>query len=217
MKDDITLQRDVLDELRWEPSINPAEIGVAAKDGVVTLTGYVNSFGEKLAAEKAAKRVQGVKAVAEEIEVRVPSQMKRTDADIAQAALNALEWHVLVPHDRVKVKVEGGRVTLEGELDWGFQRDAAMEAVRHLTGVHGVTNLISVQPRVEAQEIRTRIAAAFKRSAELDADRIKVEAAGGKVTLSGNVHSWVERDEAVRVAWAAPGVSAVENHISVSP
>jgi osmotically-inducible protein OsmY len=217
MKTDIQLQQDVLEELRWEPSVNPAEIGVAAKDGVVTLTGFVNSFGEKLTAEKATKRVQGVKAVAEEIEVRIPSMLKRTDADIARAALNALQWNTLVPDDRVTVKVEDGWVTLEGELDWGFQRDAAMEAVHYLTGVRGVTNLITVKPRVEPKEIKAKIAEAFKRSAELDANRIKVEALGGKVTLSGSVHSWVERDEAGRAAWAAPGVSAVDNHISVSP
>jgi osmotically-inducible protein OsmY len=215
MRDDV-LQQEVLNELKFEPSVNPAEIGVTVEDGVVTLTGYVDSYAEKLAAEKAAKRIRGVRGVAEEIEVRIPSAMKRTDADIARTALNALEWDVQVPNERIKVKVENGWVTLEGEVDWGFQREIAMDTVRDLMGVRGVFNMILVKPKVKTQEIKAKISDAFKRSAELDANRIIVEAADGKVKLSGTVRSWVERDEAARVAWAAPGVSAVENHIAIS-
>jgi osmotically-inducible protein OsmY len=213
---DNLLQREVLDELKWEPSINAAEIGVAVKDGVVTLSGYVDSYTQKLAAEKAVKKVRGVRAVAEEIEVRIPMVTRRTDADIARAALNALHWHVQVPEERIKVKVENGWVTLEGELDWAYQRDAAMTCVRDLTGVSGVTNLLTVRPKVKIQEIKTKIGEAFKRSAELDANRIVVEVINRKVRLSGKVHSWTERDEAARIALAAPGVSVVENRIAVS-
>lgn len=215
MRDDV-LQQDVQTELKWEPSINAAEIGVAVTDGVVTLTGYVDSYTQKVTAEKAAKRVRGVRGVAEEIEVRIPSVTKRTDADIVRAALNALEWNVRVPNERIKVKVENGWVTLEGELDWGYQKEAALDAVRDLIGVRGVSNLITIKPKVKTQEIKAKISEAFKRSAELDANRIIVEAADGGVTLTGKVHSWLERDEAARVAWAAPGVSTVQNYIAVS-
>lgn len=213
---DVGLQQNVLNELKWEPSIHAAEIGVAVKDGVVTLTGTVDSYSQKLAVEKAAKRVRGVRAVAEEIEVRIPAETKRNDADVARAALNALQWHIQVPDERIKVKVEDGWVTLEGDVDWNFQRDAAMDAVRELIGVRGVTSLINVKPQVKVREIKAEISEAFKRHAELDANRITVDAADGKVTLSGKVHSWTERDEAARIAWAAPGVSTVQNHISVS-
>ncbi|HSK79017.1 MAG TPA: BON domain-containing protein [Thermoanaerobaculia bacterium] len=214
---DVGLQQNVLNELKWEPSIHAAEIGVAVKDGVVTLTGTVDSYSQKMAVEKAAKRVRGVLAVAEEIEVRIPSATRRTDADIARAALNALQWHIEVPDERIQVKVEDGWVTLDGDVDWNFQRDAAMDAVRDLIGVRGVTSLINVKPKVKVREIKAEIGEAFKRHAELDAHRITVDATDGKVTLSGKVHSWMERDEAARIAWAAPGVSTVQNHISVSP
>lgn len=215
MNDD-TLQRAVLDEIKYEPILNRAEIGVAAKDGVVTLSGHVDSYIQKLTAEKAAKRVRGVKGLAEEIEVRIPTSSTRTDAEIARAALNALEWNVQVPHDKVLVKVEDAWVTLEGEVDWGYQRDAATEAVHELTGVRGVSNLVAVRPQVKTQEIKERIRDAFTRSAELDAERIHIEAADGTITLTGSVHSLLERDEAGRVAWTAPGVAKVENNLTVS-
>jgi osmotically-inducible protein OsmY len=216
MRDEI-LQREVLDELKWEPSVNPAAIGVAVTDGVVTLTGYVDTYAEKLAAEKAAKRVKGVRAVAEEIEVKVSTLTERTDTDIAKAALNALQWNVQVPEEKIKVKVEDGWVILEGQVEWGFQKEAALDAVRYLTGVRGVSNLITIAPKIATYEIKDKIRDAFKRSAELDADRIRIDAADGKVTLSGKVHSWLEHDEAGRVAWAAPGVTTVVNQLAVSP
>jgi osmotically-inducible protein OsmY len=214
---DTQLQRDVLNELEWEPSVHAAEIGVAVKESIVTLSGTVGTYAEKLAAEKAAKRVRGVKAVAEDIAVKVATGLERTDTDIAYAAVGALGWDVEVPHEKVKVKVEDGWVTLEGEVDWAFQRDAATRVVRYLMGVRGVTNLITIKPRVETWALKRRIADAFKRNAELDAKRIQVDAVGGRVSLYGNVHSWQEHDVATQVAWSAPGVVMVENHLAVSP
>ena len=214
---DAHLRRDVEEELEWEPSLHATEIGVAVHDGIVTLTGSVPSYTEKRAAERVAKRVQGVKAVANDIEVRMPWTSERTDADIAQAAVDALKWKTLVPDDRIKVAVSKGWITLEGDVDWQFQRKDAEEAVHHLVGVRGVTNQITVKPRVLATAVKSRIEAAFRRSAELDAQKIRVETHDGKVTLHGQLHSWAERDEADRTAWAAPGVSEVENLIMVTP
>lgn len=214
-KNDTLLRRDVLDELDWEPSLDASAIGVAAKDGVVTLTGNVDSYGERLAAERAAKRVSGVEALANEIGVRLPSALVRDDTAIAEAALHALKWNVLVPEDRVRVIVSQGRVTLEGELDWMFQRDAAYRAVRELTGVTGVNDRITITPRVSAAAVSERIGAALERSAEVDARGITVEEEGGKITLRGAVSSWAERDDAARAAWSAPGVANVVNLLVV--
>jgi osmotically-inducible protein OsmY len=213
----MSLKKRVLEELEWEPSLNAAQIGVAVTDGVVTLSGTVGTYAEKLAAERATKRIKGVRAMAEEIDVRLPTTMKRTDTDLAKAALDALAWDVEVPKGAVKMKVEDGWLTLEGEVEWGYQKEAAMRSVRYMSGVRGVTNLVTVRPRVQVGEIKAKIAQAFKRSAELEANRLDVEAIGGRVTLSGSVHSWEERDEANRIAWAAPGVAAVDNRIAVSP
>ena len=215
MKNNEQLQRDVLDELAWEPSVDAASVGVTAADGVVTLTGHVRSYAEKWAARQAVKGVAGVRGVADELEVKLPSSAKRDDADIAKAALAALKWHVEVPHDRLKVMVTDGWVTLEGSVDWGFQRKAADKVVRYLTGVRGVTNLVTVKKAARAQDVKAKIEAALKRSAEVEAKQIKVETMDGKVTLRGSVHSWTEHDAVERAAWSAPGVTSVEDHLTI--
>jgi osmotically-inducible protein OsmY len=213
---DLELKKAIESELSWEPSINAAEIGVAVKDGIVTLSGRVESYWQKVAAEHAAERVAGVKAVANDLEVRLPGMSERTDEDIARAAINALEWSVLVPPARVKVKVSKGWVTLEGTVDWQFQKSAAEKAVRKLIGVKGVSDFIEVKPRVSKTEVKVAIEDALKRSAELDATQIKVETEGDKVILRGKVHSWFEREEAERAAWRAPGVRTVEDQIEIA-
>jgi osmotically-inducible protein OsmY len=216
MKTNTQLQRDVMDELQFEPSVNAANIGVIAKDGIVTLTGKVCNYAEKYAAAEAAERVAGVKAVTDETKVDLPLAHQRDDQDIAQAALNALKWHVWVPKDAIKVKVQQGWVTLEGTVDYKFQQTAAEEAVQDLTGVIGVSNLISLKAVVAPSDLKVKIENALKRAAELDGERITVEVDENKVVLRGKVSSWAERDEAERAAWSAPGVWDVDDKLEIA-
>ncbi len=215
MSGDIQLQKSVLDELEWEPTVDAAHIGVAAKDGVVTLTGHVSNYAEKLTAERAARRVKGVKAIVQEIDVKLPSSDARSDEDIAASALSVLRWHAGLPADQIQLKVEDGNVVLNGEVRWQYQRDQAESDVREIKGVRSVANLITVKPFVQPYEVKRKIEEALRRSAELEASRISVSAAGGTVTLSGRVNTWHEREVAERAAWSAPGVTAVTDNLRI--
>ena len=216
MKTDLQIQKDVIDELRWDPSILDSEIAVAAKDGVVTLSGVVDSYAKKHAADRAAQRVSGVKAIAEDVTVRLTHTSIRTDAEIAHAAVAALKWDIQVPDEKIQVKVEDGFITLTGAVEWKFQHAAAEGAIRYLTGVKGVINLLKVQPKpVSRFEVSAKIKEALRRNAERDAERITVEAADGRVTLKGTVRSFAERLDAERAAWSAPGVTSVDDRIAI--
>jgi osmotically-inducible protein OsmY len=215
-KTDLDLQQDVVDELAFEPSVDASQIGVAAKDGVVTLTGRVDSYAEKIAAERAAKRVVGVKGLAVELEIELPASHKRSDADIAASALNVLAWDVSVPKDAVTVQVENAWLTLEGQVDWEYQKESAEQAVHRLAGVRGVTNRIAVRARATIADVKEKLRETFERRAGLDADHLSVETHDGTVTLRGTVHTWAERDDATRAAFSVPGVTLVENLTTIA-
>ena len=217
MKSDTEIERDVREELKWDPDLDAEDIAVSVKNGVVTLAGFTKSYTDRLEAEAAAKRVAGVLAVANDIEVRLPAIDQRPDPDIARDAVAAMKSALPISYDRIKAIVKGGWITLEGAVEWQYQKSTAETAVRKVKGVKGVTNVITVKPKVEPSELQRKIMEAFKRNAEVDANRITVEANGSEVILKGTVRSWIEREEAERVAWSAPGITRVDDRIVVSP
>ncbi|PZP93884.1 MAG: OsmY domain-containing protein [Variovorax paradoxus] len=216
MKTDMQLKDDILAELKWAPDVNETDVGVIVKDGVVTLTGHLSSYAEKFAAERAVERVSGVRALAEEISVKLPSSSQRTDAEIAAAAQQALAWNTMVPKESVHVKVEQGRVTLSGQVEWEYQRSAAFAAVHNLFGVVGVANGVTVKPRVTMSSVERSIHDALARQADREAKGIEVSVSGTQVTLRGKVRSWAERQAAQGAAWSAPGVGSVINALTVN-
>jgi len=215
MKSDVEILKDVQEELKWDPYLSSSEIGASVKNGIVTLTGIVDAYWKKISAENAVKKISGVTAVVQKIEVKLSESGKRKDTDIAEAIQSAFRWSVLVPKDKIKVKVENGWVTLEGSVEWDFEKNAAQRAVEKLEGVSGVINNIKVAPKVTPGEIKQKIRSAFFRSATVDSDRVTVDVDGGTVTLRGKVRSWAERKEAEREAWLAPGVTKVINDIEI--
>ena len=215
--DDSEIRRKVLAELDWDPSIDASAVGVAVKDGVVTLTGSIANYWQKKEVERVVKRVAGVKAVAEDLMIKFPGTTQRSDADIAQSVVSGLRFNVAVPPNRVQVTVENGWVTLEGEVEWQYQKSVSENAVKYLMGVRGVTNSISIKPRLSAADVKVKIESAFARRAQLDANQIRVELTDNKVILRGSVHSWDEKEDAEQAAWAAPGVTKVENNVIVNP
>jgi osmotically-inducible protein OsmY len=217
MRTDTDIKRDIEDELRWDPSLDNDDIAVTVRDGVATLVGYVKSYLDKWHAERVASRVKGVKAIANDLSVKLPSSSERPDPDIARAAIDALKWNIAVPADRIQIKVDKGWVTLEGDVDWHFQREAADRTVRSLTGVKGITNLITVRARPTPADIKQKINEALERGAQFDADRITVDVDGNRAILKGTVRSYAEKRDAERAARNASGITDVENRLTVDP
>lgn len=217
MKTNSQIQKDIYDELKWDPRINEAEIGVSVLDNVVTISGFVPNYAEKLAAQEAARRVSGVTAVVDDIKVKISGSFKHDDQDIAKSALNALEWHVWVPHQDIKVVVNEGWIALTGIVEWDYQRKAVESAVRYLSGVKGVQNNITLKPSINVKDVKERIEEAILRTAHEDINNIKVVAADSEVRLTGNVSSWAERSNAESAAWSALGVNKVKNEIKIQP
>ncbi|MDP3557032.1 MAG: BON domain-containing protein [Bacteroidota bacterium] len=215
MKTDFEIQRDVMDELNYEPSLKANEIGVAVKGGIVTLSGTIDSYGKKIAAENAAKRVAGVKAVAEDIEVKLMPSGKKNDSEIAEAVINALKWHSALEEEKIKIKVEDGWVTLEGEVEWEFQRNSARLMIEQLQGVVGIINHIKITSKLDPKDVLKKITAAFHRSATVDAEQINIKVEGTTVLLTGKVRSYSEKKDAEMAAWLAPGVNKIENKLIV--
>jgi osmotically-inducible protein OsmY len=217
MKLDSDIEHNVKDELRWRPGLDATDIAVSVKKGVVALTGFVHSYTDKFQAEAAAKRVSGVIGVANDIEVRLRNVDQVPDPELARDAVAAIKSQLPISYEKIKVVAEKGWITLEGAVEWQYQKQDAENAVRHIKGLKGVTNLIVLKPQVQPSEVKRKIEEALKRNAEIDANRITVEAQGGDVVLKGTVRSWIEREEAEQAAWAAPGVMKVEDHITISP
>ncbi len=215
MKTDFQIQKDVMEEIKWDPLLTVSEIGVAVKDGIVTLSGHVDSYYKKMAAENATKKVFGVKALAEDIQVGISPNNKRTDTEIAEAIVNALRWHSVVQEEKIKIKVEDGVVKLEGEVEWEYQRTNIKSTVARIAGVCWVNNLITVKPAIMPSDVVQKIKSAFQRSANIDASNINAEVVGSKVILTGIVRSFAEKQDAENAAWAAPGVAIVDNKLII--
>lgn len=216
MHTDEQLQKDVMDELKWEPMLEAAQIGVAAHNGVITLSGNVNSYNKKLAAEDAAKRVKGVRSVAIDIEVHLSGDGHCSDTEIANAVVSALKWNTTVPDEQIISEVDNGYVTLEGEVAWQFQKDAAVNAIKHLVGIKGITNLITLKPAINTGVVKDNIRKALERNADISADRITIAAEGSRVILRGKARSWNERQIAEHAAWSSPGVLAVKDELVIA-
>lgn len=216
MKTNNQLYTDIMEKLEFEPTIDASKITVAVHDGVVTLGGTVGNYVEKRAVERAINSLHHVKGIANELEVNLLESFRRSDVDIAKAVIDSLAWHIMVPHERIKVKVEKGRVTLSGEVDWKFQAKNAEKAARNIIGVTDINNHIKIKPKIVEHDVEEKIVREFKRNAEIDARNIRIKALRDKVILKGSVHSWMEAQEAARAAWAVPGVTDIENHLIIT-